>query len=74
MEEKTTLYWHFSTDPNGDWLGPDGTRYVEHRAAYWITPQGRNVGCPYAETEDAAGAAMGYVYDPLTPPSTTHDI
>ena len=65
MEEKTTLYWHFSTDPNGDWLGPDGTRYVAHRAAYWITPHGMNVGCPYAETEEEAGAAMGLIYDPL---------
>lgn len=65
MEEKTTLYWHFSTDPNGDWLGPDGTRYVAHRAAYWITPHGMNVGCPCCTTEQEAGAEKRFIYDPL---------
>ena len=63
--EQETLYWHFSSDPNGPWLDDNGERHVAHAASYWITPQGRNVGCPCASTEEEAWAAMGYVYDPL---------
>ena len=58
-------YWHFSTDPRGNWLASDGTRYTANQARYWITPEGENTDCPQCTTEEEAGQAKGYTYDPL---------
>ena len=76
MTEETTekQYWHFSTDPQGDWLAEDGTRYTANAAAYWVTPQGLNVGCPYVATEKEAGSEKGYLYNPIPDEYEEHNI
>lgn len=58
-------YWHFSTDPRGNWLASNGMRYTANQARYWITPEGENTDCPQCDTEEEAGQAKGYTYDPL---------
>ena len=66
--DDTMPYWHFSTDPQGAWIDDAGIRYSAHSAAYWVTPGGLNAGCPQAATEQEAGEAMGYSYEPLPDP------
>lgn len=58
-------YWHFSSDPQGDWLDDDAKRYTANSAKYWVTPLGVNVGCPQAETEQEAGQLMKYSFEPF---------
>lgn len=74
MEEQTNTeqkYFFFTNDAQGNYIDSNGNRYTAHSGMAFHTPQGLNVGCPAAFTEEEAATIKGYTYDPLPFPEET---
>ena len=63
MEEQSNTeqkYFFFTNDAQGNYIDSNGNRYTAHSGMAFHTPQGLNVGCPAAFTEEEAATIKGY--------------